>query len=78
LIPDGKPIAESCSLPRENQNYFGIVSEPLLARIDLPTEVPPERILEMRSAQTGESSAQVREWVFATQKIKARALQKIN
>ncbi len=57
--------AESRSTPREIQNYLGRISGPLLDRIDLHIEVPLVKFREMTSAQTGETSAQVRERVIA-------------
>jgi magnesium chelatase family protein len=63
--PDGKMPHESRSSPREIQNYLGRVSGPLLDRIDLHVEVPQVKFREMSAAQTGESSAQIRERVVA-------------
>ena len=63
--PDGKMPAESHSSPREIQNYLGRISGPLLDRIDLHIEVPSVKFREMTSAQTGESSAQIRARVVA-------------
>ena len=63
--PDGKMPSESHSSPREIQNYLGRISGPLLDRIDLHIEVPSVKFREMTSAQTGESSAQIRARVVA-------------
>ena len=63
--PDGKMLGESRSSPREIQNYLGRISGPLLDRIDLHVEVPAVKFREITSAQTGESSAQIRERVVA-------------
>ena len=69
---------ESKSSPREIQNYLGRISGPLLDRIDLHIEVPQVKFREMSSAQTGESSAQIRERVIAACKIQtARFANKI-
>ena len=67
--PDGKMPSESKSSPREIQNYLGRISGPLLDRIDLHIEVPAVKFREMSSAQTGETSAQIRERVLASRKI---------
>ena len=69
---------ESKSSPREIQNYLGRISGPLLDRIDLHIDVPQVKFREMSSAQTGESSAQIRERVIAACKIQtARFANKI-
>ena len=57
--------AESHSSPREIQNYLGRISGPLLDRIDLHVEVPSVKFRDITSAQTGESSASIRERVVA-------------
>ena len=67
--PDGKMAAESRSSPREIQSYLGRVSGPLLDRIDLHIEVPQVAFREMSAAQTGESSAQIRDRVIAARKL---------
>ena len=67
--PDGKMPGESKSSPREILNYLGRISGPLLDRIDLHIEVPAVKFREMSSAQTGETSAQIRERVIAARKI---------
>jgi len=61
--------SESKSSPREIQNYLGRISGPLLDRIDLHIEVPAVKFREMSAAQTGETSAQIRERVIAARKI---------
>jgi magnesium chelatase family protein len=66
--PDGKMPHESKSSPREIQNYLGRISGPLLDRIDLHIEVPQVKFREMSAAQTGETSAQIRERVIAARK----------
>jgi magnesium chelatase family protein len=66
--PDGKMPHESRSSPREIQNYLGRISGPLLDRIDLHVEVPQVKFREMAAAQTGESSAQIRERVVAARR----------
>ena len=63
--PDGKMPGESHSSPREIQNYLGRISGPLLDRIDLHVEVPAVKFRDITSAQTGESSASIRERVVA-------------
>jgi magnesium chelatase family protein len=68
--PDGKMPGESRSSPREIQNYLGRISGPLLDRIDLHVEVPAVKFREITGAQTGETSAVIRERV-----IKARQRQ---
>jgi magnesium chelatase family protein len=67
--PDGKMPGESHSSPREIQNYLGRISGPLLDRIDLHVEVPAVKFREMSAAQTGETSAQIRERVVTARKI---------
>src|ERR1035437_7890516 len=67
--PDGKMPGESRSSPREIQNYLARISGPLLDGIDLHIEVPQVKFGEMSSAQTGETSAQIRERVIAARKI---------
>jgi magnesium chelatase family protein len=67
--PDGKMPHESRSSPREIQNYLGRISGPLLDRIDLHVEVPAVDFKQMTSAQTGESSADIRRRVVAARKI---------
>jgi magnesium chelatase family protein len=70
--------SESRSSPREIQNYLGRISGPLLDRIDLHIEVPQVKFREMSAAQTGETSAQIRERVIAARKIQtARFANKI-
>jgi magnesium chelatase family protein len=59
---------ESSSSPREIQNYLGRISGPLLDRIDLHVEVPAVKFREISSAQTGESSAQIRDRVVAARR----------
>ena len=66
--PDGKMPHESKSTPREIQNYLGKISGPLLDRIDLHIEVPPVKFREISGAQTGETSAQIRERVIAARR----------
>ncbi len=63
--PDGKMPGESRSSPREIQNYLGRISGPLLDRIDMHIEVPQMKFREMSGAQSGETSAQIRERVIA-------------
>ena len=67
--PDGKMASESRSSPREIQNYLGRISGPLLDRIDLHIEVPQVKFREMSAAQTGDTSAQIRERVVAARKL---------
>ncbi len=67
--PDGKMPSESRSSPREIQSYLGRISGPLLDRVDLHIEVPAVKFREMSAAQTGESSAQIRERVIAARKL---------
>ena len=59
---------ESRSSPREIQNYLGRISGPLLDRIDLHVEVPAVKFREITSAQTGETSAQIRARVIAARR----------
>jgi magnesium chelatase family protein len=63
--PDGKSPAQSTSTPHEIQKYLGRISGPLLDRIDLHVEVPAVEFREIAAAQTGETSAQIRERVIA-------------
>ena len=63
--PDGKMPQESRSSPREIQNYLGRISGPLLDRIDIHVEVPPDQFREMTSLHQGETSAQIRARVVA-------------
>ena len=67
--PDGKMPSESRSSPREIQSYLGRISGPLLDRVDLHIEVPAVKFREMSAAQTGESSAHIRERVIAARKM---------
>ena len=67
--PDGKMPSESRSSPREIQSYLGRISGPLLDRVDLHIEVPAVKFREMSAAQTGESSAHIRERVIAARKL---------
>ena len=67
--PDGKMPSESRSSPREIQSYLGRISGPLLDRVDLHIEVPAVKFREMSAAQTGESSAQIRERVIAARNL---------
>jgi magnesium chelatase family protein len=64
--PDGKMPGESKCSPREIQNYLGRVSGPLLDRIDLHIEVPAVKFRDMTAAQTGETSAVIRQRVVAS------------
>lgn len=61
--------SESRSSPREIQSYLGRISGPLLDRVDLHIEVPAVKFREMSAAQTGESSAHIRERVIAARKM---------
>ena len=45
------------------QNYLNRISQPVLDRIDIQVEVAPVNFDEMTSAETGESSAAIRERV---------------
>ena len=64
---------ESKSSPREIQNYLGRISEPLLGRVDLDTEVPPVKFRGIAGGRAGETSAQIRGRVIAArQRLLAR------
>src|SRR5204863_8685867 len=63
--PDGKMPGESHCSPREIQNYLNRISGPLLDRIDIHVEVPAVKFREITAERTGESSANISEWVVA-------------
>jgi magnesium chelatase family protein len=60
--------------PAAIERYRGRLSGPILDRIDLQVHVPNVTLDEMRSAEPGESSAQVRERVVAARARQARRL----
>ena len=51
------------------------ISQPLLDRIDLCAEAEPIRYKELQGAQTGETSAQIRERVLAAHEIQQKRYQ---
>jgi magnesium chelatase family protein len=63
--PEGKMAHESKSSPRKIQNYLGLISGPLLDRIDLHIEVPQVKFREISGDRTGETSAEIRARVIA-------------
>lgn len=56
----GDPKHECRCSPTQIQRYRGRVSGPLLDRIDIHVEAPALSLTELRSAQPGESSAEMR------------------
>ncbi|MBO5246121.1 MAG: YifB family Mg chelatase-like AAA ATPase [Eubacterium sp.] len=63
-----------CSLTSIRRNLSKI-SQPLLDRIDLCAEAEPIRYKELQGAQTGETSAQIRERVLAAHEIQQKRYQ---
>lgn len=59
----------------EIAHYLGKISQPLLERIDICTEVPAVSFSKMKKKIPGESSAQIRKRVEAVQEIQ-RTLQR--
>jgi len=53
----------------EITHYLGKISQPLLERIDICTEVPAVSFSKMKKKIAGESSAQIRKRVEAVQEI---------
>ncbi len=53
----------------EITHYLGKISQPLLERIDICTEVPAIQFMEMKKRKRGESSASIRQRVERTQEI---------
>lgn len=56
----------------EVAHYLGKISQPLLDRIDLCTEVPAVPFSQMNSTKTGECSAKIRKRVEKTREIQRR------
>ncbi len=69
--PDGKPISESRSSPREIRQYLSKISGPLLDRMDLQIEVAALSYRDLESEAPTESSATIRNRV-----VNARNIQK--
>jgi len=63
----------SCS-PASIQKYLGRISGPLLDRIDLHIDVPAVPIRELSRADSGESSAAIRERVIGARQIQTARL----
>ena len=55
--------------PGEVAHYLGKISQPLLDRIELCTEVPPVSYASLHSGQGGESSAEIRKRVEQVREI---------
>ncbi len=53
----------------EITHYLGKISQPLLERIDICTEVPAIQFMEMKKRKRGESSASIRQRVERTQEF---------
>ena len=64
--------------PGEVSHYLGKISNPLLDRIDLCTEVSPVSFQQMNGAPEGESSDTIRERVERTRQIQLERYQKEN
>jgi magnesium chelatase family protein len=62
--------------PGEVQHYMGKISQPLLDRIDLCTDVSPVSYGELHKGTPGESSETIRRRVTAVQQIQAERYQK--
>lgn len=62
--------------PGEITHYLGKISQPLLERIDICTEVPAVSFSKMKKRIQGESSAKIRERVEAVQEIQRKRYQK--
>ena len=61
---------------REITHYLGKISQPLLERIDICTEVPAVSFSKMKKKIAGESSAQIRKRVEAVQEIQRERYKK--
>ena len=59
----GSPTKKCSCTKNQVQNYLNRISQPVLDRIDIQVEVAPVNFDEMTSAETGESSAAIRERV---------------
>ena len=64
--------------PGEVSHYLHKLSQPLLERIDLCTDVPPVDFSQISGEKPGESSAVIRERVEKTRKIQEKRYQKEN
>lgn len=62
--------------PGEITHYLGKISQPLLERIDICTEVPAVSFSKMKKKIAGESSAQIRKRVEAVQEIQRERYKK--
>ena len=62
----------------EITHYLGKISQPLLERIDICTEVPAVSFSKMKKKIAGESSAQIRKRVEAVQEIQRERYKKEN
>ena len=60
----------------EITHYLGKISQPLLERIDICTEVPAVSFSKMKKKIAGESSAQIRKRVEAVQEIQRERYKK--
>lgn len=60
----------------EITHYLGKISQPLLERIDICTEVPAVSFSKMKKKMAGESSAQIRKRVEAVQEIQRERYKK--
>lgn len=62
--------------PGEITHYLGKISQPLLERIDICTEVPSVSFSKMKKRTPGEPSAKIRERVKTVQEIQRKRYQK--
>lgn len=63
-------------MPGEVARYMGKISQPLLDRIDLCTDVSPVSYQELHGGRTGESSAKIRDRVELARKIQVERYKK--
>lgn len=68
------PSRACTCLPGQVQRYRSRLSGPFLDRLDIHLEVPPVSLLELDSAEAGESSARVRERVALARKRQSERL----
>ena len=65
----GDPDHECICTPGEIKRYAGRISGPLLDRIDIRLDVPPEQFSLLEGRQVGESSSEIRKRVNEARKI---------
>lgn len=74
----GDPSQECTKAPRCGDDYQGKLSGPLLDRIDLHVDVPPVKVQDLQTAQTGETSAIIQARVTNARNLQHTRFEKLN